>query len=89
MVVTGDLAKMGCSFPQIKPSAEKITAVLNAPIILETAYVVYSRDLSIILIIIVDPESTVDDEENKVKQSKAHLTLTLKWIQLLQMTLPL
>ena len=73
-VVTEDLGKMVCLFLQIKLLVEKIMAVLNAHIILETAFVVYSKDLSIIWIIIVDLKSTVDVEENKDKQSKAHLT---------------
>ena len=67
-VVTGDSEKMVCSYLQIKLSAEKIMAALNAHIMLEIAFVVYLRDPSIILIIIVDLKSTVDVEENKDKQ---------------------
>ena len=67
-VVTGDSGKMVCSFLQIKRSVEKIMAVLNAHIMLEIAFVVYSRALSIILIIIVDLKSIADVEENKDKQ---------------------
>ena len=67
-VVTVDSGKMVCSFLQIKLSVEKITAGLNAHIMLEIAFVVYLRDLSIILIIIVDLKSTADVEENKDKQ---------------------
>ena len=67
LVVTVDLVKTDYSFPQIKQLAEKIMAVHSAHITLETAYVAYSRDLSITLITIVGLESTVGVEENKVK----------------------
>ena len=67
-VVTGDSGKMVCSFLQIKLSGEKIMAGLNAHIMLEIAFVVYLRGLSIISIIIVDLKSTADVEENKDKQ---------------------
>ena len=49
---------------------------LNAHIILETAYVAYSRDQFIILTTIVGQENTVDDEGSKVKLLKAHHILT-------------
>ena len=68
MVVMADLVKTAYLFLRIKQSAGKIMAVHNAHIILETAYVAYSRDPYITLITIVGLESTVDVEVNdKVK----------------------
>ena len=67
LVVTEDSGKMVCLFQLIKQLEEKIMVVLNAHIILEIAYVAYSRGLFIILTTTVDQESTADDEENKAK----------------------
>ena len=65
--VTDDSGKMVCLFQLIKQLEEKIMVVLNAHIILEIAYVAYSRGQFIISTTTVDQESTVDDEGSKVK----------------------
>ena len=72
LVVMEDLGKTVCSFQLIKLSEGKIMVALNVHIILEIAYVAYSRDQFIILTTIVSQENTVDDEGSKVKLLKAH-----------------